>query len=271
MHDIDVHRILPGERPDLGGLDTRDTSLYPGLTKRTARRELERLNGRLADLQRLLWADDRRAVLLVLQAMDTGGKDGTIRRVFTGVNPQGVDVHGFGVPSELERAHDYLWRVHARTPARGRIGIFNRSHYEDVLVVRVDELVPEDRWRPRYRHIRHFETMLADEGTVVVKVMLHISKEEQRQRLEARLSEPEKNFKFSESDLDTRAKWEAYMVAYEDAIEATSTDVAPWYVVPADRKWYRNLAVSRIMIGVLEGLDLAYPPPAIDLASVVIE
>jgi PPK2 family polyphosphate:nucleotide phosphotransferase len=203
--------------------------------------------------------------------MDTGGKDSTIRKVFSGVNPQGVDVHGFGVPTELELAHDYLWRVHARTPADGRIGIFNRSHYEDVLVVRVLNLVPEARWSKRYDHIRGFEQTLVDEGTAIVKIMLHISKDEQKERLEARLADPSKLYKFNPSDLDTRDLWNDYMVAYQDAIAATSTRAAPWFVVPADRKWYRNLAVSRILIDAIEGLDLQFPEPDFDPSTIAIE
>lgn len=270
MTDLDHYRVLPGQRVDLAAIDPRDKALYPELSKETSQDELHALNGRLAELQRLLWADGSRAVLLVLQAMDTGGKDGTIRKVFTGVNPQGVDVTGFGVPSERELAHDYLWRVHRSTPARGRIGIFNRSHYEDVLVVRVEELVPRERWERRYHHIREFERILVDEGTVVRKVMLHISKSEQRERLEARLADPAKGYKFNPSDLETRAKWGSYMGAYEDALTETSTEDAPWYVVPADRKWHRNLIVARIMIEAIESLDLSYPEPDIDLSTVVI-
>lgn len=271
MAGTESYRIRPGTHPDLDGIDTRDRSLYPDLRKATSADELRRLNKRLAELQRLLWADGSRALLVVLQAMDTGGKDGTIRKVLTGVNPQGVDVVGFGVPSERELAHDYLWRVHARTPARGRIGVFNRSHYEDVLVVRVEGLVPERRWSRRYRHIREFEQVLVDEGTVIRKIMLHISRDEQKERLEARLADETKNYKFNPSDLDTRTRWDDYMRAYGEAIAETSTQDAPWYVVPADRKWHRNLIVSRILIEALEGLDLSYPEPETDLSGIVIE
>lgn len=270
MDELARYRVDEGMPVDLSVNDTRDTALYPDLTKRTSGPVLKQLNQRLAELQRLLWADGSHSVLLVLQAMDTGGKDGTIRKVFTGVNPQGVDVRGFGVPSELERDHDFLWRIHLRTPGAGRIGVFNRSHYEDVLVVRVERLVPEARWRRRYGHIRAFEQLLHDEGTVVRKVMLNISKDEQKRRLEARLADPTKGYKFNPSDLETRARWDDYMRAYEDALAATSTANAPWFVVPADRKWYRNLVVLRILIDALESLDLAYPEPEVDLGSVVI-
>lgn len=271
MTDIDRYRVTPGQRPDLDGIDTRDISVYPDLKKRTSIAELERLNDHLAELQRKLWADGRHSVLIVLQAMDTGGKDGTIRKVFSGVNPQGVDVHGFGVPSELERSHDYLWRVHFRTPAFGRIAIFNRSHYEDVLVVRVNDLVPEERWRRRYGHIRDFERLLTDEGTTVRKIMLHISKDEQKERLEERLVDPSKNYKFNPSDLDSRARWPSYMEAYAEALAETSTVDAPWYVVPADRKWYRNLIVSRIVIDAIESLDLEYPEADFDPGQVAVD
>lgn len=229
------------------------------------------MNRELAELQRLLWADGRKALLLVLQAMDTGGKDGTIRKVFSGVNPQGVDVHGFGVPGPHERAHDYLWRVHLRAPARGRIAVFNRSHYEDVLVVRVNELVSTDVWSRRYEHIRGFEAMLADEGTAIVKIMLHISKAEQKVRLQERLDDPSKNYKFDPNDLSSRAKWDEYMAAYEDAISETSTEKAPWYVVPSDRKWYRNLVIAQILIDVIKGMDLSYPVSDFDPGTVVID
>ena len=271
MTTIDRYRVRPGERPELAAIDTREHALHPHMDKKAARSELKRCNQRLSELQHLLWADGSRSMLIVLQAMDTGGKDGTIRRVFSGVNPQGVDVVGFGVPSESELAHDYLWRVHLRTPAKGRIAIFNRSHYEDVLVVRVEDIVPERRWRPRLTHIRDFERLLIDEGTVIRKVMLHISKDEQRERLESRLEDPTKGYKFNPSDLDTRARWDEYMDAYAEALAETSTEAAPWYVVPADRKWYRNLVVSRILIDALESLDLSYPEPEVDLSTVVFE
>ena len=271
MNTTERYRVPPGTHPDLENVDTRDKGLYPDLTKSTSATEMRRLTRRLTDLQRLLWADGSRSLLVVLQAMDTGGKDGTIRKVLTGVNPQGVDVIGFGVPSERELAHDYLWRVHRSTPADGRIAVFNRSHYEDVLVVRVEGLAPEVTWRRRYRHIREFERLLIDEGTAIRKVMLHISKTEQRERLEARLSDPTKGYKFNPGDLATRAKWDQYMEAYDEAIAETSTDEAPWYVVPADRKWHRNLIVARILVEAIEAMDLSYPEPEVDLGRVVIE
>ncbi|GMR03153.1 MAG: polyphosphate kinase 2 family protein [Acidimicrobiia bacterium] len=267
---MDTYRVAPGGSFTLGSVDPRDRSAFGTLKKSASGSVLAVMNKRLAELQRLLWADGRHALLLVLQAMDTGGKDGTIRKVFSGVNPQGVDVRGFGVPSELEADHDYLWRVHLQAPRRGRIGIFNRSHYEDVLIVRVNDLVPQQRWQRRYAHIRNFEQQLADEGTTIVKIMLHISKEEQRSRLRARLSDPAKSYKFNPSDLDSRERWDMYMEAYEEAINQTSTVAAPWFVVPADRKWYRNLVISQILIDTLESLDLSYPSPSYDLSSIEI-
>ncbi|GMQ93163.1 MAG: polyphosphate kinase 2 family protein [Acidimicrobiia bacterium] len=268
---LDHYRIVQGSRVDLSAIDPREKTAFSSLNKSSSHSVLTRMNRELAELQRLLWADGTKALLLVLQAMDTGGKDGTIRKVFSGVNPQGVDVHGFGVPGPHERAHDYLWRVHARAPGRGRIAVFNRSHYEDVLVVRVNELVPTDVWSRRYEHIRGFETMLADEGTAIVKIMLHISKDEQKERLQERLDDPTKNYKFEPNDLLSRAKWDEYMAAYEDAISETSTDNAPWYVVPSDRKWYRNLVIAQILIDAIKGMDLSYPVAAFDPKSVVID
>ncbi len=200
-------------------------------------------------------------MLVVLQAMDAGGKDGTVKHVFSGVNPAGVRVVSFKEPSATELAHDFLWRVHRATPPRGEIGIFNRSHYEEVLIARVDELVPKDRWQARYDVIRNFEHSLVAEGTTVVKLFLHISRDEQKRRFEARLSDPRRNWKFSAADLAVRAKWDDYRAAYDEAIERTSTHDAPWFVVPADRKWYRNWAVSTILVDALERLDPQYPPP----------
>jgi len=268
---MDYYRIEPGSSVDLSLIDPRERIAFGGLKKALSIPLLEEMNRELAQLQRLLWADGSQALLVVLQAMDTGGKDGTIRKVFSGVNPQGVDVTGFGVPGPHEAEHDYLWRVHLRTPARGRIAVFNRSHYEDVLVVRVNALAPKEVWSARYGHIRDFETMLSDEGTTIVKIMLHISKDEQKQRLQERLDDPSKNYKFNPSDLISRANWDAYMAAYEEAISQTSTENAPWYVVPSDRKWYRNIVISQILIDTIKGMDLAYPVGDFDPSTVVID
>ena len=256
---MNSYRIAPGEDVDLRQIDTRDISAFPDLSKKTSLPVLGAMRQELSALQRILWADAQRSLLVVFQAMDTGGKDGTIRKVFSGANPQGVDVVGFGVPSEEELRHDYLWRIHQHAPANGRIGVFNRSHYEDVLVVAVNNLVPREQWSKRYAHIRDFEQLLVDEGTTIVKIMLHISKDEQRDRLQARLADPSKNYKFNPGDLKVRGQWDVYMDAYETAITETSTDASPWFVVPADRKWYRNLVVAEILIEALSGLDLRYP------------
>ena len=203
--------------------------------------------------------------------MDTGGKDGTIRHVFEGVNPQGVKVASFKVPTEKELAHDYLWRIHKHTPGKGEIVIFNRSHYEDVLVVRVHNIVPEGVWSQRYEHIRAFEKTLVDEGTTILKFYLHIDKDEQKKRLQARLDNPDKNWKFSLGDLDERKLWDQYIEAFEDAIEKTSTENAPWYVIPANRKWYRNLVISSIIIEKLKSLNMTYPQAEDNLENINIE
>lgn len=255
-------RVAPGSRVRLGERSTDETF---GLDKATAGELLERSVARLRDLQDRLWADGRRRVLVILQGMDTSGKGGTIEHVMGAFVPQGVPVTSFKVPTSTELARDYLWRVHQRVPADGEIAIFDRSHYEDVLVVRVHGLVPEERWRPRYDHINAFERMLADEGTTILKFFLHISPEEQRERLQARLDDPRKRWKFRLGDLDERSRWDDYRAAYEDAIERCSTDWAPWYVVPADRKWVRNLVVSEILADTLDALDPQYPPVAEDV------
>jgi PPK2 family polyphosphate:nucleotide phosphotransferase len=208
-----------------------------------------------------LAAEATRAVLVVLQGMDASGKDGTIRHVFTGVNPQGCRVVSFDVPTKNELAHDYLWRVHAHCPARGEIAIFNRSHYEDVVAVRVRGLVPKRVWKRRYEHIRGFERMLTDEGTTVLKIFLQVSRDEQGRRLQERLDDPEKRWKFRAGDLDDRKLWDDYMAAYEDAIRETSTEWAPWFVVPADHNWVRNLAVGEILVDALDRLHLQLPKP----------
>lgn len=269
MLDPELFRVPPGTGDPLAGRDPGAKPAFDG-KKVDGKLALPPLNKRLAALQENLWAEGKRSVLVVLQAMDTGGKDGTIRHVFKGVNPQGVKVWSFGVPSEMELAHDYLWRIHHRTPGRGSIGIFNRSHYEDVLVVRVKNLVPEVVWSKRFAQIREFERLLTDEGTTIVKLFLHISKDEQKERLQARLDEPEKNWKFNKSDLDDRALWEDFQEAYRTVLTETSTDYAPWYVIPADRKWYRNLAVSSILIDTLERMDPRHPDPEPDLEDIVI-
>ena len=228
---------------------------------------LPAMHEELAALQDKLWAEARRSVLVVLQAMDTGGKDGTIRHVLGSVNPQGTRIVSFKAPTPAEHAHDFLWRVHKAAPAAGEIGVFNRSHYEDVVVVRVNRLVPDEACEQRYGLIRSFEDLLGHGGTTVVKLFLHISKDEQRRRLQRRLDRPDKRWKFQASDLTARARWDDYMAAYQDAIVRTSTTTAPWYVIPADHKWYRNWAVSRVLLDTLRAMDLRYPDPR-DLGSI---
>jgi PPK2 family polyphosphate:nucleotide phosphotransferase len=267
---MDRYRVKPGSQIDLGQWDPRDRSAFDG-TKKEARRRLRDLNDQLEDLQELLYAEGKQKLLLVLQAMDTGGKDGTIRHVFQGVDPVGVRVANFRKPSAEELSHDYLWRVHQHTPARGEIVIFNRSHYEDVLVVRVHNLVPPQIWGRRYDHINAFERLLADEGTTILKFYLHISKDEQKERFQDRLDEPDKRWKFNPGDLEERKLWPDYMQAYEAVLSRTSTEWAPWFIVPADRKWYRNLVVASVLVEALEGLGMAHPQPDFDPEAVVIE
>jgi PPK2 family polyphosphate:nucleotide phosphotransferase len=266
---MDRYRVKPGMRVDLSTWDTKDRGAFDG-DKSAGKAAARDANRRLEALQELLYAEGKQRVLVVLQAMDTGGKDGVIRHVFEGVNPQGVKVAGFKVPTRMESAHDYLWRVHQKTPGKGEIAIFNRSHYEDVLVVRVHNLVPEAVWSRRFDHINAFERMLADEGTVILKFFLHISKEEQRERLQARLDEPDKRWKFSLGDLEERKLWDDYVAVYEDVLSKTSTEWAPWYVVPADRKWYRNLVIGTVLTEALEGLDMRRPEFEGDPGSIVV-
>jgi PPK2 family polyphosphate:nucleotide phosphotransferase len=225
----------------------------------------------LDNLHNRLWAEARRSVLLVLQGMDASGKDGTIRRVLTGLNPQGCSVANFKEPTTDDLAHDYLWRIHAKTPARGILGVWNRSHYEDVVTARCIGAIDDRQCRKRYRQIRAFERMLTEEGTSVVKVFLHISKGEQRARLQARIDDPEKNWKFRRSDLEVRKHWDEYQAGYEEAISATSTGWAPWYVVPGDHKWVRDVAVASLLVDVFTRLDPQIPDPESGLEGLVVE
>jgi PPK2 family polyphosphate:nucleotide phosphotransferase len=269
MGDLDGLLVEPGEPARLARRDPGDRLGLPG--KDEVAPQVETLVAELADLQARLWAEGRRAVLLVLQGVDTAGKDGTIRHVFRGVDPQACRVASFRVPTATELAHDYLWRVHAVCPARGEIGIFNRSHYEDVVVVRVNELVEKDAWKRRFRQIREFERTLVEEGTTVLKVFLHLSKDEQRRRLQARLDDPAKTWKFRLGDLEDRRRWDAFAEAYEEALTETSTEWAPWYVVPADHKWVRDVAVAQLLVETLRRLDpqLPAPPPELKGLTVV--
>lgn len=263
-------RIRPRQRLDLAKIDTSSKAGAPG-DKAATRKASKKLRHELKDLQARLWAESGQALLVVLQAMDAGGKDGTIRSVFEGLNPQGVRVAGFKVPTDEELAHDFLWRVHAKTPRHGEIAVFNRSHYEDVLVVRVHELVPAKTWRARYALINGFEETLAHAGTRVVKLFLHISKDEQARRLQERLDDPAKRFKFRKADLEERKLWDDYQAAYRDAISKTTTTQAPWYVIPADRNWYRNWAVLTVLVETLRDMDPQYPEQEEDLAGVVVK
>ncbi|MHB8592875.1 MAG: PPK2 family polyphosphate kinase [Acidimicrobiales bacterium] len=254
----------PGDGADLDRRDPASTDGAPG-DRQATEAALDVQTNRLTTLQDRLWAEGRRSVLVVLQGMDASGKDGTIKHVFRGLNPQGTRVASFKEPTSEELGHDFLFRVHKRVPAAGEIGIFNRSHYEDVLVVRVHRLVEEPVWRSRYELINAFERLLAHGGTTVVKFFLHVSADEQGRRLVERLERPDKRWKTRSSDFSERARWDAYDQAYGEAIAHTSTDISPWHVVPADHKWYRNWVVSEVLLGTLEAMDPQYPaPPAID-------
>jgi PPK2 family polyphosphate:nucleotide phosphotransferase len=229
--------------------------------------KLAGLHVKLDSLQEVLYAEHKHKVLVVLQGMDAAGKDGTIRSVFEGVNPQGVKVASFKVPTLVEADHDFLWRIHAQAPGKGELVLFNRSHYEQVLVVRVHNLEPESDWRKHYQQINDFERMLTETGTTIIKCFLHISLDEQKRRLMERLDTPEKRWKFNPGDLPERKLWPEYMKAYQEAISATSTDVAPWYVIPSNHNWYRNLMVASLVVDELTKLDMHYPPEAENLSQ----
>ncbi|GIJ07496.1 PPK2 family polyphosphate kinase [Micromonospora andamanensis] len=270
-------RVPPGGPVDLAAIDTRSTPGLPGIEvtgpdrKNWARRQVARLGAGLAGRQEMLFAGAKadpgvgRRVLLVLQAMDCGGKDGTVKRVVGAMNPLGVHIRAFGPPTAEELRHHFLWRIRRALPPPGHLGVFNRSHYEDVLVPRVQERAPEDVWRPRYAEIDEFERELTDAGVVVVKVFLHISKAEQARRLLARLDDPTKHWKYHPSDVDARARWDDYQAAYAEVLARCGTDLVPWYVVPADRKWYRDWAVAHLLNETFDTLDLGYPPADFDI------
>ena len=251
--------VKPGKAFKLKSCATDDRGSFKD--KEDAVAPTEKLLEQMAGLQEKLYAENRQSLLIVLQAMDAGGKDGSIEHVFSSVNPQGCSVTSFKKPSEAELAHDYLWRIHQAVPRYGMIGIFNRSHYESVLVERVRDLVPKPVWKRRYDHINNFERLLVDEGTTILKFFLHISHDEQRQRLEARLKDPHKNWKFNPGDLDERKLWNQYQEAYQDLLEKCSTDWAPWYVVPADRKWFRNWVLSDVIVRALKKMNPQFPKP----------
>jgi PPK2 family polyphosphate:nucleotide phosphotransferase len=254
-------RIAPGAKVQLREEHAERTF---GWEREAAELALKDNRERLGKLQYKQYSDGRHAVLMVLQALDGGGKDGTVRHVVTAMNPQGCRVVSFKAPSPEELKHDYLWRIHAHAPRRGEVAVFNRSHYEDVLVVRVNELVPKAQWSARYAQINDFERLLSDNGTHIVKFFLHISRDEQRKRFEERIAEPRKQWKFNPEDLAAREKWDAYRKAYEDALSRCSTANAPWYRIPADRKWFRNFAVSAVLRQMFESLPLRYPKPSFD-------
>jgi PPK2 family polyphosphate:nucleotide phosphotransferase len=255
---MQLEPITPSAAADLGDAAAAPPRGAP--SKEESGRRLDVLVRRLDELQAALHAEARRAVLVVLQGRDTAGKDGAIRGVFGPLNPQGVSVTAFGAPSSAELAHDFLWRIHREIPPRGTLGVFNRSHYEDVLAVRVRRLAPEETWRPRYEQINQFESMLAGNGVTVVKFFLHVSREEQRERLLARLEDPRKYWKFNPGDLEDRARWDEYTAAAEEMLARTSTVTAPWYVVPADKKYLRDVLVAQVVVRTLEALDPRYPP-----------
>jgi PPK2 family polyphosphate:nucleotide phosphotransferase len=261
-------RVRPGSRVNLAKVDPGDIH---GRSKAKADAMLADGLERLTELQDRIWAEGHHKVLVVLQGIDAAGKDGTVRHVMSAFNPQGCPVTSFKVPSAEELAHDYLWRVHRRVPGKGEIGVFNRSHYEDVLVVRVHDLVPKDVWSKRYDEINAFEELLAQEGTTIVKFFLYIDRDEQRARFQARLDDPTKRWKFRLGDLDERKLWDDYIAAYEEALERCSTEQAPWYVIPANHKWFRNLAIADILADTLDDLKPQYPKPTEDLTGVVVE
>jgi PPK2 family polyphosphate:nucleotide phosphotransferase len=257
--------VKPGKAFKLSKIDPDDRGKFRHSDE--AAGEVEKNLEALDHLQEVLYAQAKYALLIVFQAMDAGGKDGAIEHIFSGVNPQGCSVASFKVPSHLELAHDYLWRYHMAVPRKGMIGIFNRSHYESVLVERVKGIAPKKVWRKRYDQINNFESMLAAENTVILKFFLHISKDEQRDRLQARLDEPDKNWKFDPNDLVERKRWDDYMDAFEDAVTNCSTPEAPWYVIPSNRKWFRNWAISDIIVRKMKELPLEYPKAVEDLGK----
>jgi PPK2 family polyphosphate:nucleotide phosphotransferase len=258
--------VRPGEALDLAAIDPARTA--PHESHHAARKQIEACVARLADLQYCLYAEGRRALLIVLQGMDAAGKDGTIRHVFTGLNPQGTRIAAFREPSAIEAAHDFLWRIHKAAPAAGEIAIFNRSHYEDVVAVRVRELVAPEVWRSRFVRINEFETQITENGARIVKLFLHISADEQLKRFRKRLEDPARQWKISESDYADRRLWDAFQMAYAEALSRTATDHAPWYVIPSDHKWHRNLVVAEIIAETLTEMNPRTPPPRVDLKDI---
>jgi PPK2 family polyphosphate:nucleotide phosphotransferase len=267
-HALSKLLVPPGKKVKLADIDPDDTH---GISKPAAATMVAKHIERLSVLEYLLYAEGRRALLVVLQGIDAAGKDGTIRHVMSGLNPQSVRVTPFKVPEGAEKRHDYLWRVHNAMPEFGQIGIFNRSHYEDVLIVRVHSLVPKSVWQKRYHQVNDFERMLSESGVRIVKFLLYISKEEQAKRFRERLKDKRKNWKFSLDDIKEREYWDDYIAAYNDVLEKCSTGYAPWYVIPANRKWFRNLAVAQVLVETLESMKLKYPKPTADLSKIKFE
>jgi PPK2 family polyphosphate:nucleotide phosphotransferase len=259
-------RVEPDGKVRLNKLDPAYTGKHG--SPEEAKKEIDTYLQKLFRQQALLYAEHKHSILVVLQALDAGGKDGTIKHVFTALNPQGAAVASLKQPTPNELAHDFLWRVHPHAPGKGEIVIFNRSHYEDVLITRVHKLIDKETWTARYQRIRDFESLLVENGTTILKFFLHISKEEQLARFAQRLDDPNRNWKISESDYSERAMWDYYIEAFEDAMSATSAKHAPWYVIPSNHKWFRNLAVSQIMADTMEELKLAFPPPSVDLVDI---
>ncbi|MEX1114935.1 MAG: PPK2 family polyphosphate kinase [Akkermansiaceae bacterium] len=268
---LERYWVKPGTKVEFERFESGEKALFNGSGKSEFDAQFDELQDELQELQKMLYAQHRHRVLVVMQAMDTGGKDGCIKHVFSRIDPQGIHVRSFKKPSAEELDHDFLWRIHSKVPSTGQLVIFNRSHYEDIIAVRVKKLYPEEVWKRRQRHVIEFERMLAEEGTTVVKIFLHISKEEQKKRLESRLQNPRKHWKFNPDDLADRARWEEFMSAYEDVIGKTSTEFAPWYIVPSDRKWYRNLCVARIMLDTLKKLNMDFPAIDWDPKAIKIE
>ena len=269
-----THKEQPTEFPAGSRIDLKDYDpryLESGLEKAEAKKEIATNATEMAELAHRLYAENKHSVLLVLQGMDTSGKDGTIRHVMSGINPQSCQIVSFKQPSQEELDHGFLWRIHRAVPPKGNIGIFNRSHYEDVLIVRVHNLVPPKIWKPRYEQINAFEKMLQEEHVTIVKCFLHISKEAQRKRLQARLDNPTKRWKFCKADLDERKLWGSYFEAYEEALSRCNTSYAPWHIIPSDRKWYRNLVVSRVLLRTLREMNPQFPPSEDGLDDLIVE
>jgi PPK2 family polyphosphate:nucleotide phosphotransferase len=268
---LEKYLVKPGAKVDLRKIDADDRHLFDDGGKEESLEAFDKLQDELKLLQTVLYAQNKHRILVVMQAMDTGGKDGCIKHVFSRIDPQGIHVRSFKKPSEEELARDFLWRVHDKVPRNGQLVIFNRSHYEDIIAVKVKKLFPEKVWKQRYGHVADFERMLAEEGTTVVKIYLHISRDEQKRRLDSRLVNPGKHWKFNPDDLKDRALWPDFMDTYEEVLSKTSTVHAPWYVVPANRKWYRNLVVARIMVDTMKRLDMKFPETTWNPADMIVE